>query len=161
MTTGRIYQARLTGTVEVRGRIYQARLTGTAPAATKGRIYQARLTGTGAVLLAPFADRAVEPLSPQTITAVLAPGSIAPDSYIWRVVDEPGSTSVVLTGTGATVTCRAPAGRTGAFVVIGVRAVKGAQSSPERTIRILSLPQIMWHLNAAGQWVPVSPTVAL
>lgn len=153
MSKGRIYRAQMTGTGDVKGRIYRAQMTGTAPVGAKGRIYRAQMTGLAAVLLAPFTDRNVEPMTTQTLTAVLATGSDTPDSYTWRVVPTTGSTSVAILGTGATVTITSPATSSGAFVVIGVRAVKGALISPEQTIRITTPPHLRWAATSSG-WVP-------
>lgn len=131
------------------------------PLPTAARLRIGGLSGDGApaAALEPLVDRTgVEPLSTQTIPTALSPGSAAPDSYTWRNVPTPGATAVTINGTGATVSCRAPAGRTGAFAVLGVRVTKGAYISPERTIRIDTPPHQWWRLTATGL-VPCRPPI--
>lgn len=133
---------------------------GAAPPSA-GRLRVGGMSGDGApaAALEPLADRAgVEPLSTQEIATALSPGSAAPDSYTWRNVPTPGATAVTIDGTGPTVTCRAPAGRAGAFAVLGVRVTKGAYISPERTIRIDTPPHQWWMATTTGL-VPCRPPI--
>lgn len=162
MSKGRIYKASVPGTSDVKGRIYKISAAGSAPVSSKGRIYKISAPGVAALILAPFTDRSVEPMTVQTLTATLAPGSDTPTSYTWRIVPTTGSTPVTLMGTGASITCRAPATRSvsGGFVVIGVRGVKGSLISPEQTIRITTPPHLYWHATSTGL-VPCTAPVAV
>lgn len=162
MTKVRFFKASVPGSGDVKVRIYKLAAPGSAPASTKVRIYKIGTPGVAALILAPFTDRSVEPMTVQTLTATLAPGSDTPTSYTWRIVPTTGSTPVTLMGTGATVTCRAPATRSisGGFVVIGVRGVKGSLISPEQTIRITTPPHLYWHATSTGL-VPCTAPVAV
>jgi len=155
--TGRIYKASMTGAVAAKGRLFKASLTGSAPVGSKGRVYRTQLTGTAAVVIQPFANQKVEPLTPVTITAALAPGSATPDSYTWRVVS---GTTVTLVGTGASRTIAAPAHSDGTFVVIGVKGVLAGVETVEQTIRIDTYPQLTWQATTSG-WVATRPLVSL
>ena len=74
------------------------------------------------------------------ITALLVGGTPA-DTYIWRQISGP---AVSFLGTGHTRSFTAPSALNGAVVVIGVRASVGGTTSPEVTVTITSLPQLVW-----------------
>jgi hypothetical protein len=154
MSKGRIYNATLTGVGAVKARIYRAQMTGAVPPGVKGRIYKAGMTGVAGVALAPFTNQAAEPLTPVTLTAVLAAGSATPDSYTWRVVS---GSPVAIVGTGASVVVTAPTctpgagtGPVPAFTVIGVKATKAGVASPEVTVRIDSPTNQWWQATPTG-----------
>jgi hypothetical protein len=132
--------------------------SGAVPA-TAGRIRIGGITASGpaAVVLNPLEDRVVEPLSPQTITATLAPSSATPTSWSWRRIS--GAT-VSIVGTGPTITIEAPGHIDGTFVELGVKASLGGVDSAEQRIRIDTLPALRLLATSAG-WVPEPPMVAL
>lgn len=132
--------------------------SGAAPASSHIRVGGIAGSGEQAVVLLPFTNRTnVEPLSDQTIAAVLAPFSATPDSYAWRIA---GGQAVAIVGTGATVHVLAPAHLAGTSVTIGVRASLGSQQSAEQLITITTPPNQDWA-PVSGQWVPVPSIVAL
>jgi hypothetical protein len=130
---------------------------GVLPATGRLRIGGLSGDGTVAVILNPLTASTVEPLSTVNLTAVVAAGSVAPDSYTWRVVS--GAT-VNLVGTGASVSFAAPAHPNGTYTIIGVKGIKGGVQSPEQTVRIDALPHLRFKASTSG-WVPVPVRIPL
>ncbi|RHA43674.1 hypothetical protein [Cellulomonas rhizosphaerae] len=113
--------------------------------------------GAFAVLLQPLTGMSdVEPLTTITLTAVPAPGSPTPDSYVWSV---DSGAAVVFSGAGATRSFPAPASPTGASTTIAVQAVKSGVYSPVQKATFTVLPHQIWRPNGAV-WAPAK-TVAL
>lgn len=135
-------------------RVYNVGLAGTAAGPVKLRVYKVSATGTVTVALNPFgAYPILEPGFPYTITAVLGPGSAAPDFTTWRVVS---GTPVALTNAGLlSRTLVAPSGMppAGASVTLGVTATLGSITTPERQVTLSVYPQTDWSRRYGQPWV--------
>lgn len=131
-------------------RVYKAGLTGTTIVTPKLRVYRVGLTGELGLVVTPVADQSgILPETMVTVTAFLDGGGTA-DSWVYRQISGP---PVTFSGTGPTRTLTAPSVMPPTAtrdVVIGVRAVKGAVTSAERTFKITPLYQTDWYYTGTG-----------
>lgn len=146
----RVYRSSVTSTTSGSLQVYEGSVSGDIAVAPKLRVFRSVVSGAPVPLLQPLDDRTVEPSTQVTYTVSLAPGSVQPDSYTWRVVSGEG---VLLEPSGSSVTFKAPGLLDGAMTVIGVRATKDGVQSVERQATVRSRSQIAWAA-VDGVWVP-------
>jgi hypothetical protein len=133
----------------------RAEMTGTL--AAKVRWGRAEMAGTADTVVLPFTPVTCEAEEIVPLAAVLSSGGTA-DVYTWRRVSGP---AVVISGSGASVTVKAPSAMPpGAVVVIGVTATKDSVASSERTVTLTVYPQLEWsRVYPATAWTGAPLTV--
>lgn len=96
-------------------------------------------------------DQTVEPGSIVTVDAVASTGDNP--TYLWEITS--GGTDIELTGSGSARRFTAPYSPTTRVVTLRVTVTAGDKSAQDE-LTVTIRPHQMWHLNAAGQFVPVT-----
>jgi hypothetical protein len=140
-------------TTTPRVRLGGIRMSGGLVTEPRVRIGGIMMSGTSAVIIEEFVDLVGgDPGDPLDITAVLAPGSPAPEEYIWT---QTGGPAVDYTTNDNVLSLLTPAFEyPGDSVEFSVAGRVGITMSPITTIEITPLPETEWSWSETlNKWV--------